>query len=111
MPRLCRTPSARCRDIQDYGEEVFDCARREVWEEAGIKITNLKIGPYTNDYFKDENLHYVTLFVIAEYLSGKVTVMEPNKCLEWRWIEWNKMPKPHFLPIQNLLKKKLVFLK
>jgi 8-oxo-dGTP diphosphatase len=90
----------------DFGEEVFDCAQREVLEEAGIKIKNLRLGPYTNDYFKSEDLHYVTLFVIAEYSSGKVTVMEPNKCLEWRWVEWEKMPRPRFLPIENLSKKK-----
>jgi 8-oxo-dGTP diphosphatase len=89
----------------DYGEEVFDCAKREALEEAGIKISNLRIGPYTNDYFKAENLHYITLFVIAEKFSGIPKVMEPDKCLEWRWVEWDKMPEPRFLPITNLLKQ------
>jgi 8-oxo-dGTP diphosphatase len=89
----------------DYDEEVFDCAKRETLEEAGIKIKNLRIGPYTNDYFKSENLHYVTLFVIADYASGKVRVMEPHKCLEWQWREWNNLSQPLFLPIANLLKQ------
>jgi 8-oxo-dGTP diphosphatase len=89
----------------DYGEEIFDCAQREVLEEAGIKIKNLRVGPYTNDYFKSENLHYVTLFIIADYASGKVRIMEPNKCAEWRWFDWNNLPKPLFLPIENLIKQ------
>jgi 8-oxo-dGTP diphosphatase len=90
----------------DYGEEIFDCAKREALEETGLKVSNLRLGPYTNDYFKDENLHYVTLFVIADKFSGTPRVMEPNKCMEWRWVEWDKMLKPWFLPIQNLLKQK-----
>jgi 8-oxo-dGTP diphosphatase len=90
----------------DFGEEVFDCAKREVLEETGLKISNLRLGSYTNDYFKDENLHYITLFVLSDKISGTPKIMEPNKCLEWRWVEWNDMPRPLFLPIQNLLKQK-----
>ena len=86
----------------DYGEEIFTCAKREV---AGIKIKNLRLGPYTNDYFRNENLHYVTLFVLADYASGVPKIMEPNKCLGWQWAKWSDIPKPHFLPIQNLLKQ------
>jgi 8-oxo-dGTP diphosphatase len=89
----------------DFGEEIFTCAAREVMEEAGIKIKNLRLGPYTNDYFRSEELHYVTLFVIADYASGIAKVMEPEKCLGWQWVEWSAIPKPWFLPIQNLMKK------
>ncbi|MGV8171482.1 MAG: nucleotide triphosphate diphosphatase NUDT15 [Candidatus Woesearchaeota archaeon] len=90
----------------DFGEEIFDCAKREVLEESGLKIKNLRLGPYTNDYFKSEDLHYITLFVIADYASGTATIMEPDKCLGWRWIGWDKIPSPMFLPITNLLKQK-----
>lgn len=89
----------------DFGEEIFDCARREVLEESGIEIKNLRLGPYTNDYFKDEDLHYITLFVIADHASGTPVIMEPEKCLGWQWIGWDDMPKPWFLPIENLKNK------
>lgn len=89
----------------DYGEEIFTCAEREVFEEANICIHNLILGPYTNDIFKEDKLHYVTLYVIADYKSGIVERMEPNKCLEWRYVNWDDMPKPLFLPIENLLKQ------
>ena len=32
--------------------------------------------------------------------------MEPEKCEKWEWFEWNNLPEPLFLPIQNLLKQK-----
>jgi len=66
----------------EFGENVEECAKREVKEEAGIEIKNIKAGPYTNDIF-DQEKHYITLFLISEYDSGEVRVMEPDKCDEW----------------------------
>jgi len=90
----------------EFNEEIEECGKREVLEETGIKIKNIKLGPFTNDIFKKEGKHYVTLFLIADYSSGKVRVMETDKCEKWEWFEWDNLPKPPFLPIQNLLKQK-----
>lgn len=89
----------------DFNESLEACAKREVWEEAGIKINNLRLGPYTNDIFKKEGKHYITLFIIAEYKSGRVKIKEPEKCEAWGWFAWDNLPKPLFLPIKNLLKQ------
>lgn len=88
----------------EFGESVFDCARREVAEETSLTIKNLTYGPYTNDIFERENKHYITCFVIADYKSGQPQILEPNKCLQWDWFVWNNLPHPLFLPTQNLLK-------
>jgi 8-oxo-dGTP diphosphatase len=89
----------------EFGESIKDCARRELWEEAGIRIRNLRYGPYTNDVFKRQGKHYVTLFVLADYDSGAPTVKEPLKCEQWQWHRWPPEVKPHFLPLANLLKQ------
>ena len=89
----------------EYKETIEECARREVYEETGIQIKNLRYGPYTNDIFETEGKHYVTLFVLADYDSGDPEVKEPNKCEQWRWQPWPPEVKPHFLPIRNLLKQ------
>lgn len=89
----------------EFGESIYDCARREVLEETGIRIRNLCYGPFTNDIFREEKKHYVTLFILAEYESGIAKVMEPDKCHRWGWFLWDHLPKPHFLPIKNLLKQ------
>jgi len=88
----------------EFNEEIEDCAIREVREEAGIEIKNIRIGTFTNDLFKKEGKHYVTLWVVSDYSFGKVKVMEPEKCEKWGWFEWDKLPKPLFIPIQNLQK-------
>lgn len=86
----------------EFGEKIFDCAKRETKEEVGIKIKNLKYGPYTEDYFEKENKHYVTLFIISDYASGRVDNLEPDRCESWKWFSWNNLPEKLFLPIVNL---------
>ena len=88
----------------EFGEDVEGCAIREVLEETGARITIVRRGPFTNDMFKKERKHYVTLFIIADYESGVVEVRERDKCDRWDWFEWEHLPQPLFLPIQNLLK-------
>ena len=89
----------------EFNESIEDCAKRETLEETGIHIKPIRFGPYTNDIFEEEQMHYVTLFVIAEHDSGIVEVREPERCERWGWFEWPHLPQPLFLPIQNLLKQ------
>ncbi|MDO8740650.1 MAG: NUDIX hydrolase [Candidatus Woesearchaeota archaeon] len=89
----------------EFNEQIEDCARREVQEETGINIKNIRIGTVTDDIFKKEGKHYVTVFVVSEYAFGEVRIMEPENLEKWGWFEWGKLPQPLFMPIQNLLKQ------
>jgi 8-oxo-dGTP diphosphatase len=77
----------------EYGESIEACARRELFEETGLSIVNLRRGPFTNDLFEDEKKHYVTLFVIADQTTGEARVKEPDKC-----------ERLGLVPMANLLK-------
>ena len=88
----------------EFNETVEACAIREVQEETGIHIKNLRLGPFTNDIMKSDDKHYVTLYVVSEYDSGEPTIMEQEKCEAWDWFYWGNLPHPLFIPIQNLLK-------
>ena len=83
----------------------MDCACRETQEETGITIKNMQFGPYTQDVFIDTGTHYITIYVISEFASGEVVIMEPEKCCEWRWCTWDALPRPLFLPVQHLLEQ------
>lgn len=89
----------------EFAESIMNCALREVHEETGLKIHNLKPGPYTNDVFEKEGKHYITLYVIADWQSGEPQVREPEKCEAWGWFEWPELTRPLFLPIVNLLEQ------
>ena len=89
----------------EYQESIEECAVREVYEEAGIQIKNLRYGPFTNDLFAQEDKHYVTLYIIADYARGELEIKEPEKCQQWRWYDWQHLPEPLFIPIENLLKQ------
>ena len=89
----------------EVGETVTECARREVEEEVGIQISDVKNLGYTNDAFMMSGRHYITLFVSARYVQGEVRVMEPDKCECWQWFESDNLPTPLFAPIRNYLKQ------
>jgi len=89
----------------EIGESVTTCAAREVLEETGLSITRLNHAGFTNDVFTSSNRHYVTLFVSADYLSGEVKVLEPDKCECWSWFRQDELPSPLFQPITNFLKQ------
>tara|TARA_Y100000310_G_C19992848_1_gene494906 strand:+ start:60 stop:470 length:411 start_codon:yes stop_codon:yes gene_type:complete len=89
----------------ELNESIEECAKRELREETGLELKNILLGPVTNDIFEEEKKHYLTLYLIAEHDSGEPTVLEPDSCSEWKWVDWYNMPKPLFLPLENLLNK------
>jgi 8-oxo-dGTP diphosphatase len=86
----------------EYAESVEACARREVAEETGIELGRLRAGPYSSDLFEAERKHYVTLFVLADWLRGEAELREPAKCSAWGWFEWESLPQPLFAPLMSL---------
>lgn len=86
----------------EFGESWNACARRETTEEVGVKIDNVRHVATTNDIFETEEKHYITIFMMADYISGDVEIKESEKCLEWRWCHWDDLPENTFLPTLNL---------
>ena len=88
----------------EFNESWEDCARRETMEETGIKIKNVRFITATNDIFPVEEKHYITIFMVADYDSGNVKIMEPEKCEAWEWFEWETPPQPLFIATENFYK-------
>lgn len=67
-------------EFLEGGETVLECAIREVQEEVGVVCDEAVILPwFTQDFFPQENKHYITLYVWASTCQ-KVQNMEPTKC-------------------------------
>lgn len=86
----------------EFGESWENCARRETFEEAGIKIKNIRFGAVTNDIPKDEGKHVVTIHMIADHGLGEPKIMEPEKWEKWEWFSWDTLPRPLFYPLLKL---------
>ena len=90
----------------EFGETLEECAHREVMEETGVVVKNIKRATFTNDIFVAENKHYITIFMVAEYDSGNVQTCEPDKCEGWEWCDWSDvLQRSCMLGIQNLVKQ------
>lgn len=92
----------------EYGESFEETARREVKEETNLNIKNVRFGAITNDQFVDENKHYVTIWMLSDWESGKVKNMEPQKCTAQTWNTFDDLPEPLFLPWTQLFKSEFI---
>lgn len=91
----------------EFGESLAECAQREVAEETGLVIGNIRRGPYTEDFFYEQNKHYITIVMVADYISGTPAVLEPHKCEQWQWFDLNQLPTPLFATFGNLAKNNI----
>ncbi len=80
----------------EYMESFEDSLRREVREEAGIEIKNIR---FLRLYNLKEHApkHYADLAFVADWDSGEPKVLEPEKCESWGWYDMDKLPQPAFV--------------
>jgi len=89
----------------EFMETIEDCARRETMEEVGLLIGDIQKPVFTEDFFKEENKHYITMLVNTHWKSNEPQLLEPEKCAKWDWFSWDELPSPLFLPLQNHINK------
>ena len=91
----------------DPGESPTEAASRELEEETGLIVppSGMTALTFTEDVFGVEGKRYITLYVEAVHPGGEPRVMEPDKCVAWKWVVPGHWPGELFLPIQNLLKQ------
>ncbi len=84
----------------EYMESIVDCARREIKEETGMEVQNVRFLRLLNlkDY---KPKHYIDIGLIADWKSGEPQVMEPEKCEGWDWYDLDNLPSPLFVPLAS----------
>ncbi|HBY10166.1 hypothetical protein A2274_03815 [candidate division WWE3 bacterium RIFOXYA12_FULL_43_11] len=88
----------------EFGETIEQGAAREVMEETGLEIKNIKVSGVTNDIFTAEDKHYITIWVTSEWKKGKASITEPDKFLSLTWHTFKTLPDNLFLPWVELQK-------
>lgn len=68
----------------EYGETFEECIIREVLEETNLIIKNPEFLAVTNDIFKQEQKHYVSIFLKSYCLNEhELQNLEPHKVESW----------------------------
>ena len=85
-------------------ESFEECGAREVFEEAEVKIDRMgiEILAVTNNFWPEHKSHYVTIFLLAKYVSGTPVGVEPDKCDHWTWFDIDVLPDDLFESITVL---------
>ncbi|MBW2567361.1 MAG: NUDIX domain-containing protein [Deltaproteobacteria bacterium] len=91
----------------EYGESPEECAVREVKEETGMNIGDVKFRGITNDLFEASEKHYITIWMAGRHLSGEPVVSADGEASDVGWFSWDALPKPLFLPLQNFIEGRL----
>jgi 8-oxo-dGTP diphosphatase len=79
----------------EYMESFEDCALREVKEECGIGISNLRFE-FVANLLSYAPKHYVHIGLIADWFSGEPMVLEPERSESWGWYDLDKLPETLF---------------
>ncbi len=86
----------------EYMESFEECARREVREESGLEIENVRFLRLLNlkSYAPK---HYVDIGMVADWKSGEPQVLEPEKIEGWDWCDMENLPSPVFATLPTYI--------
>ncbi|MDB5238547.1 MAG: 8-oxo-dGTP diphosphatase [Candidatus Kaiserbacteria bacterium] len=98
----------------EFGETVFETAKREVKEETDLDIDQFELVSVCDEmrYIKSDNKHYLNLSILGHYTGGEPKNMEPHKCKEWKWFPLDQIPSNMFEPsgiALNNLRDKVIY--
>lgn len=79
LPNVWMAPGGH----REFNEGLFECARREIMEETGLEIKNLRIKVTGNGYLQDLDTEFFFHFVLADYAGGNVKQNPEDGELVW----------------------------
>lgn len=88
-----------------FGETLEACAQRELLEETGLHAKEISLVSHTEDFFTENNLHYITFIFRVIPSSETPLLKEPEKCEGWTWFDLDNLPKSLFLPLATFLQR------
>ena len=88
----------------DVGESPEQAARREVYEETGLQLKELRFVAITSNVFSAHK-HTISLSFEAVCVDARSLLAgENSKCYGWQWRDWADLTENLFLAL-HLLKQ------
>jgi len=98
---------------QDLGEKLKETAKREVWEEAGIRIKNLTLVDAVDFIKKNESNttqnHYSLIDYMADYDGGDLTA--GDDAIDAKWVAVDELQQYNLWQETTTLIQKAIALK
>lgn len=90
----------------EHGEAIAACAHREIMEEAGLEVQNVKFSCVINST-RHLPKHFVAIGLTADWLSGEPQVFPEERISEWGWFSLNDLPQPMFFDSAQVIRAHL----
>lgn len=84
-----------------FGESFEEGARREVLEETGIRLNNVRVLCVNQDMV--ETAHFITIGLFSDDFEGDAKIMEPDEITVWGWFDLDDLPSPLYFPSAKVL--------
>lgn len=92
MPGVWMAPGGH----REFNEGLFECTRREILEETGLKIKNLRVRAIGNAFLKDLKQELYFHSILADYAGGRLKQKRDDG--EFVWLTKNQI-----MGLDNLL--------
>lgn len=81
--------------VKQY-ELLEECAKREVMEETGLNVDELRLISVCDTVEKQLDRHNITFGFLAGSVYGEPSLREPQRCEGWDWYSLSDLPTPLF---------------
>ena len=89
----------------EFGETLFECAKREANEEYGIEVEPFRLLKVIDHILPEFDQHWVNPIVEARLVKGEPKMMEPHKIDKIGWFSIEKIPGELTVNMQELFKE------
>lgn len=94
----------------ELGEVVEEAAKRELFEETGLKAESLEFfgvfsGLELHHIYPDGNeVYIIDIVYTCNNFSGDIKMQE-SECIDMKWFSYNEIPENLSPPIESALRK------
>lgn len=71
-------------------EKLIDCAKRELFEETGLKASELEYLGVVREW--QDSYTFIHFIYVCREWKGKLLLKEPDKCEGWKWFDLEDLP-------------------